>query len=126
MKPTKKITTLIISIVVLGVLAFQFINGTGPFSSNDTNNHTGPKQTEKVHVARVVDGDTLVANNSQHEQIKVRLIGVDTPETVKPNTPVQPYGKEASDFSKEHLTDKDVFLEYRSEERRVGKECRKV
>ena len=31
MKSTKKITTLIISIVVLGVLAFQFINGTGPF-----------------------------------------------------------------------------------------------
>lgn len=48
MKSTKKITTLIISIVVLGVLAFQFINGTGPFSSNDSNNnHTGPKQTEK-------------------------------------------------------------------------------
>lgn len=123
MKSTKKITTLIISIVVLGVLAFQFINGTGPFSSNDSNNnHAGPKQTEKVHVARVVDGDTLVANNSQHEQIKVRLIGVDTPETVKPNTPVQPYGKEASDFSKEHLTDKDVFLEYDKEkEDRYGR-----
>ena len=70
----------------------------------------------------MVDGDTLVANNSQHEQIKVRLIGVDTPETVKPNTPVQPYGKEASDFSKEHLTDKDVFLEYDKEkEDRYGR-----
>ena len=27
------------------------------------------------------------------KEIKVRLIGVDTPETVKPNTPVQPFGK---------------------------------
>ena len=122
MKSTKKMTTLIISIVVLGVLAFQFINGTGPFSSNDTNNNDGSKQTEKVHIVRVVDGDTLVANNSQNEQIKVRLIGVDTPETVKPNTPVQPYGKEASDFSKEHLTDKNVFLEYDKEkEDRYGR-----
>ena len=40
------------------------------------------------------------------------MIGVDTPETVKPNTPVQPYGKEASDFTKKHLTGKRVTLEY--------------
>src|SRR5699024_10360999 len=68
------------------------------------------------------DALPILANNNQHEQIKVRLIGVDTPETVKPNTPVQPYGKEASDFSKEHLTDKDVFLEYDKEkEDRYGR-----
>ena len=42
----------------------------------------------------------------------MRLIGVDTPETVKPNTPVQPYGKEASNYSKKTLTNKDVYLEY--------------
>lgn len=45
----------------------------------------------------------------------MRLIGVDTPETVKPNTPVQPYGKEASNYSKKTLSDKDVYLEYDKE-----------
>ena len=44
------------------------------------------KTKEKVHVDRVVDGDTFVATNSEGKEIKVRLIGIDTPETVKPNT----------------------------------------
>ena len=53
---------------------------------------------------------------------KVRLIGIDTPETVKPNTPVQPYGKEASNYSKQHLNGKDVYLEYDKEkEDRYGR-----
>jgi micrococcal nuclease len=38
------------------------------------------------------------------------MIGVDTPETVKPGTPVQPYGQEASDFTKKMLTGKKVKL----------------
>ena len=44
---------------------------------------------------RVVDGDTVVLDMRGGAE-KVRLIGVDTPETVKPNTPVQCYGPEAS------------------------------
>jgi micrococcal nuclease len=40
-------------------------------------------------VKRVVDGDTLVLENSE----RVRLIGVDTPETKRPNTPLQYFGK---------------------------------
>lgn len=47
-------------------------------------------------VERVVDGDTLLLTN----RVRVRLIGVDTPETVKPNTPVEPFGPEASAFTK--------------------------
>lgn len=51
--------------------------------------------TASVTVDRVVDGDTVVLIIDGQKQ-KVRLIGVDTPETVKPNTPVQCYGPEAS------------------------------
>jgi micrococcal nuclease len=51
-------------------------------------------------VVRVVDGDTLVADFAGREE-KVRLIGIDTPESVKPNTPVECFGKEAS----HHLED---------------------
>ena len=57
-----------------------------------------------------MDGDTLVGSNEQEQNIKIRLIGIDTPETVKPNTPVQPYGKEASDYSKKHLTIKHCLF----------------
>lgn len=60
-----------------------------------------------VQVARVVDGDTLELSGGE----KVRLIGVNTPETVKPDSPPQPYGKEASEFTKKNLEGKRVFLE---------------
>jgi micrococcal nuclease len=49
-------------------------------------------------IQRVVDGDTVVAR-FDHTTERVRLIGIDTPESVKPNTPVQCYGKEASTFT---------------------------
>ncbi len=53
-------------------------------------------------VTRVIDGDTIDASiGGRHE--RVRLIGIDTPETKKPNTPIQCYGPEASDFTKHTL-----------------------
>jgi len=58
-------------------------------------------------VTDVADGDTLELNGKE----KVRLIGVNTPETVKPNTEVQPYGNEASEYTKKHLQGKKVFVE---------------
>jgi len=46
-------------------------------------------------IVRVVDGDTVVATVNGTDE-RVRLIGIDTPESVKENTPVECYGKEAS------------------------------
>jgi micrococcal nuclease len=46
-------------------------------------------------VARLVDGDTLVLHIGDRDE-RVRLIGIDTPETKDPRKPVQCYGKEAS------------------------------
>ncbi|WP_377914852.1 thermonuclease family protein [Bacillus songklensis] len=62
-------------------------------------------------VERVVDGDTIkVEVNNRSET--VRLLLVDTPESVHPSKPVQPYGKEASNFVKELLPEgKEVKLE---------------
>src|SRR5690242_10343644 len=49
--------------------------------------------TEQAWVQRVIDGDTIeVLVNGKEE--KVRLLGIDTPETVDPRRPVQCYGKE--------------------------------
>lgn len=46
-------------------------------------------------VIRVVDGDTVVVDIGGAEE-SVRLIGIDTPETVAPNRPVECFGAEAS------------------------------
>lgn len=62
-------------------------------------------------VLRVVDGDTLVLS-MDGKDTKVRLIGVDTPETVHPSKPVQAYGKEASQFLHNLLDGKSVYVEY--------------
>ncbi|HEY2518215.1 MAG TPA: thermonuclease family protein, partial [Polyangiaceae bacterium] len=53
-------------------------------------------------VVRAVDGDTLEVALDDGPTETVRLIGVDTPETVKPDTPVQCFGPQASAF--EHHT----------------------
>ena len=63
---------------------------------------------ETYLVKRVVDGDTIVLDTGD----KVRLIGVDTPETVHPNKPVEFFGKEASAFTKALCEGKKVRLEY--------------
>lgn len=59
-----------------------------------------------VRVKRVVDGDTLLLTNGE----RVRLFGVDTPETKKPDTPVQPFGPEASEFTRRMVEGKVVTL----------------
>jgi micrococcal nuclease len=67
-----------------------------------------PSTAEKALVSRVIDGDTVQLDDGR----KVRLIGVDTPETVHPQKEVEYYGKEASDFTKSMLEGKEVYLEY--------------
>jgi len=62
-------------------------------------------------VNRIIDGDTVVLLIDGKETT-VRLIGVDTPETVHPTKPVERYGKEASRFLKNLLKGEDVYLEY--------------
>jgi micrococcal nuclease len=47
-------------------------------------------------VMRIVDGDTIVVRLASGTEERVRYIGIDTPESVKPGTPVQCFAKEAS------------------------------
>ena len=55
----------------------------------------------RAYVVRAIDGDTIEARFDGRTE-DVRLIGIDTPETVKPDTPVQCFGPRASAF--EHRT----------------------
>ncbi len=56
----------------------------------------GVTSGEFEYVQRVVDGDTLVLGTGE----RVRLIGVNTPETKRPNTPVEYFGREATEFTR--------------------------
>ncbi|HUC08032.1 MAG TPA: thermonuclease family protein [Solirubrobacterales bacterium] len=72
----------------------------------------------RAHVVRVVDGDTIEAQiGSQVED--VRYIGVDTPETVKPDTPVQCFGPQASAFNHRLVEQRQVRLVFGVERRDV-------
>src|SRR5207302_858374 len=56
-----------------------------------------PADAFAARIDRVVDGDTFLATMAGTTQsVRVRVIGVDTPETVKPDTPVRCYGPQAS------------------------------
>lgn len=67
-------------------------------------------------VERVVDGDTIIVLIDGKSE-RVRLIGIDTPESVRPDYPVEYCGREASQFAKELLRGKSVRLEYDVERR---------
>ena len=58
---------------------------------------------ELCRVYHVVDGDTIVVI-SEGAPVRVRLIGVDTPEAVKPKTPPQPYGPEATNYTTNRIS----------------------
>jgi micrococcal nuclease len=68
------------------------------------------QNTQTVTVERVVDGDTIEVNPTLSWTEDVRLLGVDTPETVDPGEPVEPYGPEASAFTKQQLDGERVTL----------------
>ena len=74
------------------------------------------KETVQADVIHVVDGDTIDVEIDGKEE-KVRFLLVDTPETVHPTKPVQAYGREASDYTKEQLEGKTVELEFDQETR---------
>ena len=62
-------------------------------------------------VVRAVDGDTIIVESGGRTE-DVRLIGMDTPETVDPRRPVGCYGPQASTYTKHLLTGRRVTLEY--------------
>ena len=66
----------------------------------------------KVTLDRCVDGDTAVFKVKK-ESKKTRFLGVNTPESVKENSPVEPYGKQASNYTCNKLKKaKKIEIEY--------------
>jgi len=82
-------------------------------SCGGTRDGAGPS-VEQGRVVRVVDGDTIVVRTAARTT-KVRYIGVDTPETVKPDTPVQCYGEAAHRRNDALVAGRDVVLRFDAE-----------
>lgn len=75
-----------------------------------------PGQRMEGPVTRVVDGDTIKVTLDGRAQT-IRYIGMDTPETVKPNTPVQCFGKRASAENHQLVAGRRVALRLGAEPR---------
>ena len=71
-----------------------------------------PRTTQPGYysVSQFDDGDTIVVDmNGVHET--VRFIGVDTPETHHPNRPLECYGQEAANYTKQLIGNQTVRLQ---------------
>ena len=102
-------------VMLLAVVAlFAFLQGRGVRLDGDSATTSAPTAStadalravpdvETGVVERCVDGDTLIVRFDDGTTERVRLIGSNTPETVKPNSPVEPFGPEASAFTKRRV-----------------------
>ncbi|THG33208.1 thermonuclease family protein [Naasia lichenicola] len=68
-------------------------------------------------IDRVVDGDTVIVDiDGESDDVRVRMLNVNAPESVKPDSPVECLGPEASAFTKSLLSEGDeVTLEFDAE-----------
>lgn len=106
---TKKTLTalfILVAIVIGGWFVYPHTKGNTRHSADKLD----AKTAEDFRVIRVVDGDTIIVALN-HKPETVRLLGINTPETVAPNRPVQCYGPEASNRTKELLKGKIVRLD---------------
>lgn len=114
------ITLLIISISAGITLIWQGLNLDTHFKNAQVlGNKTDPAPATSsanlngqvnYKVVKVIDGDTFHIDLNGQE-VSVRMIGIDTPETVDPRRPVGCFGKKASEETKRLLEGKEVILE---------------
>jgi len=98
----KSVITLLV-VAIAAVIAVLQLGGQGP-----TTNGTA----ETAIVERVVDGDTVIVFLA-NERTRIRLLNIDTPESVDPNSAVECLGPEASEYLRSLLPEgTEVRLEY--------------
>lgn len=96
--------------VALAALAFQQYVSTQRSLMTASVAGATPSNITLYPVVKVVDGDTIEITKDGKE-IKVRLIGIDTPEVVDPRKPVYCFGQEASRQTHALLDGKSVMIE---------------
>ncbi|MEZ6065843.1 MAG: thermonuclease family protein [Planctomycetaceae bacterium] len=94
---------LIAAVLLIGLVIYR-----GSQSINPGSRRSLPDASKPQLVIRAIDGDTLLLESGH----RVRLIGVDTPETKHPDRPAEPFGAEAARFTASHVEGRSVRLEY--------------
>lgn len=92
----------------LMLLASLFLSGCGLLESTDT---SGTTDRIDVEVTQVIDGDTIKIIY-EGEEVTVRYLLMDTPETNHPRLGEQPLGKEATEENKRLIESGDVSIEF--------------
>lgn len=126
----RRLRTILIAMLITAALAAGFFvvtgqtalkSGSEPFRIPSTVTRIAQLEAylddmTPATVTRVVDGDTVVIElippAGLESSEKVRLIGVDTPETKDPRKPVQHFGPEASEHTRRLVDDKRVLLAF--------------
>jgi micrococcal nuclease len=94
----------LLSAVFVGTCFSEYIPSfVGSFEGSEA---ASQSDADMRRVLRVIDGDTIVLSPNE----KVRLIGVDTPETVHPNKVVECFGKDAKEFTRAAVEGKRVRI----------------
>lgn len=103
MKPLRRYPTVgqLLLLLLASWLAWRWISAPVPSPGLPAEGWSG-------RVVRVIDGDTLLIEGGY----RVRLLGVDTPETKHPQRPAEPWGSEASDFTRARVEGQQVQLEF--------------
>lgn len=82
-------------------------------SNQNTDIKEEKNNIQMVVLEECVDGDTAKFRTTDNKIIKARFLAIDTPETVHPTKGVEPFGKEASEYTCTTLTNaKEIKLEY--------------
>ncbi|MEX1030777.1 MAG: thermonuclease family protein [Paenibacillaceae bacterium] len=104
-RATSWLTLLLILIIIIVVIRL-----TGSPEQSNTRNDNNLITAKVTHV---VDGDTMkvTLEDGHATEETIRLLLVDTPETVHPSKEVQPFGPEASAYAKRILTNQEIQLE---------------
>ncbi len=117
MRRNRKTYSFFLFVMALFVIALIKI---APLTMKDPSNEKNTLKNENTAsycVIEVVDGDTIKIDYQGTEE-KVRLIGIDTPESVHPNPEKNvPYGKVATEYTKAFIGENDVYLEFDVQER---------
>lgn len=110
--PAKNFARLVFLIVIIAIFSVLFSSGKDFLISNGILKKSIDQKEVLIDglsfdykVTKVVDGDTIKIERldggkveGREEKMTVRLIGINTPETVDPRKPVECFGKEASDY----------------------------
>lgn len=101
-----------IVLLLLAGLVLGDVGLPGSQGGSDGDAALAPGGSAGARLVRVVDGDTIAVRIGGDEE-RVRYIGIDTPETVKPNTPVECFGPDAHDLNARLLGDEGAALTLR-------------